>query len=115
MAQRNQPSTAARGYGWRHQRLRAALLATYRPTDLCWRCSLPLGSDPQLLDLGHVDGDKTRYRGLEHASCNRATNRGRRGRSDNSGIKPGTVRDRRGGGTERWSDEYGWVPCSRRW
>jgi hypothetical protein len=65
-------STTARGYGWSHQRLRAALIAAYSPTDPCWRCGFPLGPWPQLLDLGHVDGDKTRYAGLEHRRCSRS-------------------------------------------
>ena len=65
-------STTAKGYGWLHQRLRAHLIATYSPTDPCWRCGLPLGPFPQLLDLGHVDGDKRRYMGLEHRRCSRS-------------------------------------------
>ena len=108
MAQRDPRTTTERGYGWQHQQLRAALLAAYSPADLCWRCRRPLGPDPSLLDLGHEDGDKTRYRGLEHSACNRATNAHR-------AIKPGTVRDRPGGRAERWSDQYGWVRLSRRW
>ena len=62
-------TTSQRGYGYSHQRLRAALIAVYSPTDLCWRCRRALGPDPSLLHLGHVDGDKTRYAGLEHARC----------------------------------------------
>jgi hypothetical protein len=65
-------STTTRGYGWQHQKLRAHLIATYRPTDPCWRCGFPLGPFPELLDLGHVDGDKTRYHGLEHSRCSRS-------------------------------------------
>jgi hypothetical protein len=65
-------TTTERGYGWQHQQLRVALLATYSPTDPCWRCSYPLGPIPELLDLGHVDGDKSRYAGLEHRWCSRS-------------------------------------------
>jgi hypothetical protein len=65
-------STTARGYGWTHQRIRAALIATYSPEQPCWRCGGALGPFPELLDLGHVDGDKTRYAGLEHRWCSRA-------------------------------------------
>lgn len=65
-------TTTERGYGWTHQKLRATLLATYHPAQPCWRCHRPLGPIPELLDLGHVDGDKTRYMGLEHRRCSRA-------------------------------------------
>ena len=67
--------TTARGYGWDHQKLRAQLIATYHPTEPCWRCGYALGPVPELLDLGHVDGDKTRYAGLEHRWCNRRRRR----------------------------------------
>jgi hypothetical protein len=104
--------TTARGYGWAHQQLRARLLAVYSPADPCWRCQRPLGPDPELLDLGHVDGDRTRYRGLEHRWCNRAT----AGRAGETGVAPGAVRERPDGGLERWSAAYGeWSPISRRW
>ena len=63
--------TAARGYGAAHQRLRAALVAALDPWAPCPRCGEPLGPDPDRLDLGHVDGDPTRYSGLEHRQCNR--------------------------------------------
>ena len=60
-----------RGYDTAHDQARAAAIATYDPADLCWRCRQPLGSVPGLLDLGHVDGDRSRHRGLEHRACNR--------------------------------------------
>ncbi len=63
-------TTTQRGYGPEHRRLRAQAIATYDPTDLCWRCGLPLGPDPSVLDLGHTD-DRTGWIGLEHASCSR--------------------------------------------
>jgi hypothetical protein len=69
---RRRGSTTQRGYGDEHQRLRAQLIATYSPDDPCARCSEPLGDDPDVLDLGHIDGDPTRYSGLEHRECNRA-------------------------------------------
>jgi hypothetical protein len=75
MTDRERPGTAARGYGSKHQRIRRALLAVYNPSDPCPRCGEPLGGNPVLLDLGHVDGDRSRYNGLEHASCNRGAAR----------------------------------------
>jgi hypothetical protein len=59
-----------RGYDAEHDQIRAMLIATYHPTDPCWRCLEPLGPDPSVLDLGHTD-DRTGYQGLEHAACNR--------------------------------------------
>jgi hypothetical protein len=60
-----------RGYDATHVRARAAAIATYDPADPCPRCRQPLGPDPDVLDLGHVDGDRSRYSGLEHRECNR--------------------------------------------
>jgi hypothetical protein len=60
-----------RGYDAEHDHLRAALIATYAPSDPCARCGQPLGPDPTVLDLGHTD-DRRGYRGLEHAACNRS-------------------------------------------
>lgn len=64
-------TTTTRGYGWTHQKLRAALLAALIPGSPCPRCHQPMWPGAQLLDLGHLDGDKTRYAGLEHSRCNR--------------------------------------------
>jgi hypothetical protein len=63
--------TAARGYDSRHQRLRAALLAAMPDGQPCAGCGRPMFRG-QALDLGHDDHDRTRYVGLEHASCNRS-------------------------------------------
>jgi hypothetical protein len=67
-------STTARGYGYTHQRMRAALLpGAYGKHCPHW------GIDPECtglmlpgqdLDLDHND-DRTGYRGMAHASCNR--------------------------------------------
>jgi hypothetical protein len=73
--ERPKAPTATRGYGSAHQRLRAALVAALDPWQPCPRCGEALGPDPDRLDLGHVDGDRSRYSGLEHRECNR----GRRG------------------------------------
>lgn len=69
--------TTEKGYGTRHQRTRerwapkvAAGLVS------CARCGgLIVPGTPW--DLGHVDGDKSRYAGPEHRGCNRATARHR--------------------------------------
>ena len=69
--------TTARGYGSHHQALRRAWRPRVDAEQVdCWRCGQRIRyGEPW--DLGHVDGDKTRYRGPEHAKCNRATSRHR--------------------------------------
>jgi hypothetical protein len=61
-------STTERGYGYDHQKLRAALLpyAYGKPCHHCGELMLT-GQD---LDLDHTD-DRTAYRGMAHATCNR--------------------------------------------
>ena len=63
--------TAQRGYGYRHQQIRRALLAVWQPGDKCTRCHEPMWGPPESIHLGHTD-DRSGYRGLEHASCNTA-------------------------------------------
>jgi hypothetical protein len=113
-------TTTERGYGWQHQRLRAALIATYHPSDPCWRCGQPLGPIPELLHLGHVDGDKTRYAGLEHRWCSTAAGakRGNQLRGRDGSVTRQRRRLRRGS-SWRWTPD-GWQPReeprrSRRW
>jgi hypothetical protein len=67
-------TTTQRGYGAMHQQLRVAHLEDYQPSDLCRRCTRPLGPDPTLLDLGHPTDGFTTY-ALEHRSCNRGKRR----------------------------------------
>jgi hypothetical protein len=73
-------STAARGYGGRHQKLRkqlAVLVASGRA--VCWRCGKPI--QPWMAwDLGHDDYDRSIWRGVECRRCNRscAASRGNR-------------------------------------
>lgn len=67
-------STADRGYGYDHQKLRATVkpqVEAGRAT--CWRCGGRI-SPHEPWDLGHDDDDRSRYRGPEHRGCNRATN-----------------------------------------
>jgi hypothetical protein len=67
------PSSTARGYDSRHERLRAEwgqLIATGFVH--CVRCGLPIGRD-EPWDLGHDDFDRSRHTGPEHEACNAAT------------------------------------------
>jgi hypothetical protein len=69
-----QAKTAARGYGAQHQQKRrvwARRIAAGEPVS-CARCGWPILKG-MLWDLGHVDGDKSRYNGPEHQKCNRQT------------------------------------------
>src|SRR5215831_17366447 len=70
-------TTTQRGYGRGHQGVRSQ----YEPLVLagrvaCARCGEPILPTDRW-DMGHVDGDRSRYAGPEHARCNRATS-GRR-------------------------------------
>lgn len=70
---RPQASTAARGYGGHHRRLReqwAPVVASGRVD--CWRCGQRIQAGTPW-DLGHDDHDRRRYRGPEHRGCNRDT------------------------------------------
>lgn len=71
-------TTAQRGYGTKHEQLRARLLKAWRPGDPCARCGQPMlyrwtldrnGNRIAAIHLGHTD-DRTGYTGLEHARCN---------------------------------------------
>jgi hypothetical protein len=76
-----QGTTTQRGYGRAHQKLQAQAIAAWQPGDPCTRCGRPMwqrwtvsrtGKRISAIHLGHDDNDRTRYRGLEHASCNEA-------------------------------------------
>lgn len=65
-------TSAQRGYGAAHRRLRAAWTPRVAAGGvLCARCGRPIvpGS---AWDLGHDDRDRSYYVGPEHRSCNRA-------------------------------------------
>jgi hypothetical protein len=66
----NKPESSAR-YGRRHRDLRARALASFRDGQACVRCYKPMHSSEDI-DLDHDDDDPTKYRGLAHATCNRA-------------------------------------------
>jgi len=64
-------STTARGYGWAHQKLRNRWVPYVARGEVdCARCGQTIWPG-EAWDLGHVDGDKSRYAGPEHRSCNR--------------------------------------------
>ena len=57
------------GYGWHHKQAREQLLP-YAYGRLCHFCQAPMMPGQQL-DLDHTP-DRTGYRGMTHAHCNRA-------------------------------------------
>jgi hypothetical protein len=62
-----------RQYGRRHREARAKVApAVERGEVACARCGRWIVPGTPW-DLGHADGDKTRYSGPEHRACNRAT------------------------------------------
>lgn len=64
-------TTTEQGYGWEHQKARRAALLRLRDGDPCSRCQQPMyRSQARSLDLDHTE-DRTTYRGLAHARCNR--------------------------------------------
>jgi hypothetical protein len=67
-------NTAARGYGATHQAKRRVWARRIASGEVvpCARCGRPI-LPGMYWDLGHVDGDKSRYAGPEHRACNRAT------------------------------------------
>ena len=75
---RPRANTAARGYGYAHEKLKKTLLAAWYPGQPCTRCGEPMwerwtvdrsGRRMSAIHLGHSD-DRTRWTGLEHAHCN---------------------------------------------
>lgn len=115
-------TTSERGYGWAHQRLRAALLAALVPGSPCPRCHQPMWPRAQDLDLGHVEGSgKTMYEGLQHSTCNRSSGArfGNQLRGRDGSVTRRRQRSRRGS-RWRWTPD-GWQPPpeqpqrSRRW
>ncbi|GIH07486.1 hypothetical protein Rhe02_55530 [Rhizocola hellebori] len=68
-------TTTQRGYGVNHVELREQ----WRPhveagRVSCARCKLPI-KPGEPWDLGHDDHDRTKYRGPEHAECNRGASK----------------------------------------
>lgn len=93
------PTSAQRGYGYKHQKLRKRVARQVaRGEAYCWRC-LEEGktkeeawiSPDSNWDLGHDDIDRSLYRGPEHASCNRATSAHRPQRQRPAEQHPGLI------------------------
>ena len=62
-----------RGYDKPHRALRAELAPLVAAGGVrCAYCGEPIAPG-EPWDLGHVDGDRSRYSGPEHRHCNRAT------------------------------------------
>jgi hypothetical protein len=60
-------------YGYRHRQIRAYFAEQVEQGGVrCARCGGYIRPSDQW-DLGHVDGDRSRYAGPEHRSCNRST------------------------------------------
>jgi hypothetical protein len=69
-------------YGARHKALRKGWARKVAGGGvLCARCGRPI-EPGEPFDLGHVDGDPSRYQGAEHRRCNRATSKKRLGSRD---------------------------------
>jgi hypothetical protein len=69
------PSTSSRGYGHSHRALRAKWVPIVATGEVvCPRCYRRIKAG-QVWDLGHADGDRSRYSGPEHATCNRGKRR----------------------------------------
>jgi hypothetical protein len=76
-------STTSRGYGARHQQLRAGYKRRMAHGEqfTCWRCG-ELVDPQQPWDLGHDDHDRSSYKGPEHRGreCSQGGNRATSGR-----------------------------------
>jgi hypothetical protein len=66
---RRRGGTVQRGYGTAHREARDQLLAQWQPGQPCAHCRQPMWTRENL-DLAHT-ADRTGYRGLAHAACNR--------------------------------------------
>ena len=67
--QQRRGTTAQRGYGGEHQRIKAEMISRWNPGDPCAHCGQPT-LDKTRLDLAHT-ADRAGYRGLAHDVCNR--------------------------------------------
>ena len=64
-------TTAERGLGSQHRRLRKQALAEMSDGECCWLCGFPMYASTDDLDLGRSP-DRRYVTGLAHTSCNRA-------------------------------------------
>jgi hypothetical protein len=81
--------TTARGYGWRHQKLRARLAPVVAAGGVMCAAPVCLMPSREIIpgtpwDLGHSDHDRSVYTGPEHRRCNRAIVARRRARRRSS-------------------------------
>jgi hypothetical protein len=101
--------TSARGYGWRHQKLRESWSRVVASGGaVCAWCGLPIvPGEPW--DLGHVDGsERTMYQGPEHRKCNRGARPGRAGGvADQQGVAPWLSPPDENGYRRPWSCDWG--------
>src|SRR5262245_27072880 len=98
---RVRPNPEQRGYGATHRAAREQVKPLVLAGGVrCARCGEVIRpGDPW--DLGHVDGDKSRYSGPEHRWCNRAT-AGRRPWQPPAPVELDAERDGLDASDERW-------------
>jgi hypothetical protein len=66
-------TTAERGYGYEHRKLRERWRPRVERGDVaCSRCGLPI-EPGAAWDLAHDPADRSRWIGPQHAACNRNT------------------------------------------
>jgi hypothetical protein len=82
-------SSASRGYGSKHQRLRAWWAKRVEQGNVyCWRCRELIAADAEW-ELGHDDEARTKYRGPEHrVECNQRAGASKGGRSSRATRLP---------------------------
>lgn len=98
-------------YGYDHRQRRKELAPLVRSgRAVCARCGQLIGWMDKW-DLGHVDGDRTRYAGPEHLACNRATS----GRGKPPPEPPPPFVRQSGPGRKRMDNatRFGWAPRGR--
>ena len=111
------PPGAKAKYGFLHQELRKQLAPRVAAGVVtCWRCG-ELIAPGEPFDLGHVDGDPSRYAGPEHRHCSRASGadltNGRRLPPDGPPDEP--IEDPSGGWWGPVSELKGGRPYRPRW
>ena len=89
-ATRTRAGTTARGYGYGHQKARAAALGALIDGAPCGRCGGPMWrAQARHLDLDHTE-DRAGYRGLAHRKCNRSAGQAKAMRLKRTHAQPST-------------------------